>query len=135
MTDGQWQSLVTLMGSPDWATADRFATVDGRASGQTDLETALSEWTSQQDVYELMENCQAAGVPAGVVQDGEDLAERDPQLASTDFLHRIDDVHPALGQTWADRLPIRFARTPCDTYNRARVVGEDTDAVLKDWLG
>ena len=45
------------------------------------IEEQLSAWTAQQDAYELMGLCQAAGVPAGVVQDGADLVERDPQLA------------------------------------------------------
>jgi benzylsuccinate CoA-transferase BbsF subunit len=82
-----------------------------------------------------MARCQAAGVPAGVVQDGEDLNTRDPQLARYQFLHKIEDVSPLLGQTWADRLPIRFSQTPCNIYERTKAVGEDNVSVLGDWLG
>ena len=73
--------------------------------------------------------------PAGAVQDGIDLAERDPQLRHTGFLQRIDEVDPMIGQTFADRLPLHFEKTPCNTYRRVRRVGEDNVAVLNDWLG
>jgi crotonobetainyl-CoA:carnitine CoA-transferase CaiB-like acyl-CoA transferase len=47
----------------------------------------------------------------------------------------MQDVHPTLGATWFDRLPIHFEKTPCNDYHRVRAVGEDNDQVLKDWLG
>ena len=78
-----------------------------------------------------MQRCQSAGVPAGVVQDGA-FGRRDPQLAQ-EFL-ALDDVHPELGPTWIDKLPIHFAATPCEHYHRVRAIGEDNAEVLKDWL-
>ena len=80
-----------------------------------------------------MQRCQAAGVPAGVVQTGADLGN-DPQLRQADFLMTLDEPHPALETTYADRLPLRFDR-PNETYRRTRRVGEDNAAVLADWLG
>jgi crotonobetainyl-CoA:carnitine CoA-transferase CaiB-like acyl-CoA transferase len=40
-----------------------------------------------------------------------------------------------LGPSWIDRLVIQFDTTPCDDYQRTRAVGEDSAAILKDWLG
>ena len=68
------------------------------------------------------------------IQDGADLVERDPQLAQGNFLQALDDVHPDLGPTWIDKLPIRFASTPCEDYRRVRAIGEDNAEVLSDWL-
>ena len=82
-----------------------------------------------------MRRCQASGVPAGVVQTGLDLVDRDPQLRHRDFVLRIDEEHPVLGATYADRLPIRFKDAPDAAYRRTRRVGEDNAAVLGDWLG
>jgi crotonobetainyl-CoA:carnitine CoA-transferase CaiB-like acyl-CoA transferase len=31
-------------------------------------------------------------------------------------------------------LPIHFGETPCDNYERVRVIGEDNHAILHDWL-
>jgi len=135
MTDPQWRALRALLGEPEWASDPALATAAGRAAMADDLDARIAEWTRHQDGAELMARCQAAGVPAGVVQDGIDLAEHDPQLRHTGFLLPIDEPGAPIGQTWADRLPLRFEKTPCDDYHRVRLLGEDNAAVLRDWLG
>jgi benzylsuccinate CoA-transferase BbsF subunit len=135
MTDAQWGALKTLMNHPQWAASEELNDASGRAAHKALLEQNLSSWTQNQDAYDLMARCQAAGVPAGVVQDGADLLERDPQLADVKFARRMVDEHPDLGPTWVDALPIHFAKTPCQQYERVRAIGEDNAAVLQDWLG
>jgi crotonobetainyl-CoA:carnitine CoA-transferase CaiB-like acyl-CoA transferase len=135
LDDAQWRALQGVMGMPAWAARSELDTVEGRLQVRAELDAQIGAWTRGFDAYELMAMCQAAGVPAGVVQDGIDLAERDPQLAAGQFLERLDDVSEQLGQTWVDHLPIRFSRTPCTDYQRVRELGEDNQAVLADWLG
>jgi crotonobetainyl-CoA:carnitine CoA-transferase CaiB-like acyl-CoA transferase len=135
MNESQWQALYQLMGQPDWAAQDIFATQAARYEHRELLNEHLSAWTRNADALTLMQQCQQAGVPAGVVQDGADLVEHDPQLRQRGFLQPMDDVHPTLGPTWIDRLVIQFENTPCDDYQRTRAVGEDSAAILKDWLG
>jgi crotonobetainyl-CoA:carnitine CoA-transferase CaiB-like acyl-CoA transferase len=135
MTDAHWRALRTLLGDPEWARQPELYTAAGRAAAADRLDARLAEWTRTQEAAELMAQCQAAGVPAGVVQDGIDLIERDPQLRHRAFLQPIDEAGAPIGQTYADRLPLHFERTPCDTYHRVRVLGEDNAAVLGDWLG
>ena len=134
MNDTQWSALKTVMQHPEWAASEDFDNVQGRLTHKRAIEENLSAWTQEQDAYDLMQRCQAAGVPAGVVQDGADLMERDPQLAKAKFSRPMEDVHPDLGPTWVDALPIHFNATPCDQYQRVRVIGEDNAAVLEDWL-
>ena len=135
MTDSQWQALKSVMGHPEWAETADFDSVAGRLAARAEIDAGVAGFTANHEVYDLMARCQAAGVPAGVVQDGEDLNTRVPQLALYQFLHKIEDVSPLLGQTWADRLPIRFSQTPCNIYERTKAVGEDNVSVLGDWLG
>ena len=135
MTDSQWHALRALMGNPDWAGDPALDRVAGRKANQRVIDARIGAWVAGKDVYELMKQCQEAGVPAGVVQDAVDLAERDPQLRASGFLREIDDVAPTIGQTWADKLPLEFRGTPCDDYRRVREIGEDNDAVVRDWLG
>ena len=134
MTDAQWQALKQVMGEPAWAADEALATAEGRASSPT-LDERVAEWTRGLAAEDVMRRCQASGVPAGVVQTGLDLVERDPQLRHRDFVLRIDEEHPVLGATFADRLPIRFKDAPDAAYRRTRRVGEDNAAVLGDWLG
>ena len=134
MTDEQWQSLRRAMGDPQWAASPTLATVEGRLAC-ADLDRRIGEWTRTLTATEAMERCQAAGVPAGVVQTGADLGDHDPQLRQSGFLREFDEAHPVAGTTYADRLPIYFDQTPCDEYRRTRRIGEDNAAVLADWLG
>ena len=134
MNDSQWLALKTLMGDPEWAQAEDFADTLSRYNNRSALDAHISAWTRNARADELMQTCQQAGVPAGVVQDGADLVEHDPQLRQRGFLQPLDDVHPTLGPTWIDKLAIQFETTPCDDYRRTRAVGEDSETILQDWL-
>ena len=134
MTDAQWTALKGVMGNPAWADDDRYATAAGRAAA-ADLDDNVASWTRTVATEAGMAACQAAGVPAGVVQNSEDLVDHDQQNQHTGFLQAIAEQHPTLGQTYADRLPIRFEATPCDVYERSHMLGEDNAAVLDEWLG
>ena len=135
MTDGHWQALRQVLGNPEWAADAMLATAAGRVARMDEIDRRLSEWTRTQDAVELMHRCQVAGVPAGVVQTGADMAAADPQLAHSGFLGRYAEDHPVAGKVHLDRLPLRFSRTPCDEYRRTRLIGEDNVEALGDWLG
>ena len=134
MTDAQWHALRRVMGDPAWAQEPALATARGRAESTT-LDAQIGAWTKTLAAEVVMQRCQAAGVPAGVVQTGADLADHDPQLRHSGFLMKLQEEHPVLGTIYADRLPIRFDDTLSDAYSRARRIGEDNAAVLRDWLG
>ena len=135
MNDDQWRRFREVMGDPDWARDPALATAEGRSEVTEMLDERIAKWTCGLEAEVVMERCQAAGVPAGVVQTGVDLAERDPQLKLSGFLKEIEERHPSAGTTYADRLPIYFERTPCDEYRPAPEVGQHNAEVLEEWLG
>lgn len=134
-TDAHWSALREVMGNPAWAGNPTWSTLAGRVADADALDAAMAAWTQHEDASELMQRCQSAGVPAGLVQDGVDLADHDPQLRHLGFLTPIEETGAPVGQTWADRLPLRFEATPCEEYHRVRLLGEDNASVLADWLG
>ena len=134
-TDAQWAALRALLGAPSWARNAQFDSSAGRWSARAELDGQLAGWTSRQEAYELMQRCQAAGVPAGVVQTGEDLTRSDPQLRSNEFFFDYSGPHPLLGPLIGDRLALRFSKTPAAEYERPEIFGESNAAVLRDWLG
>ena len=131
----EWQALCNVMGNPRWCSEPRFASAEARCENASELDRHVEDWTQSQDANALMLELQAAGVPAGLVQTGIDLAENDPQLKQRGFISVCDDPHPTLGPTFMDRLPLYFTKTPCDVYKRSRALGEDNCEVLADWLG
>ena len=135
MNDDQWRRFRDVMGDPEWTRDTVLTTAAGRSGAAEMLDQRIGEWTSGLEAEVVMTRCQAAGVPAGVVQTGLDLGERDPQLKRSGFLVEIEERHPSVGTTYADRLPIYFERTPCDEYRPAPEVGQHNAEVLNEWLG
>ncbi len=135
VTDDQWQSLCRLMDAGDWLADKSLAIAGGRNACRSGIDARIAEWTNRQDRYELMDRCQAAGVPAGVVQTGQDLTAHDPQLAQAKMFFNFADPHPNLGPLKGDRLPLQFSETPSTVYNRSEILGESNAAIAADWLG
>ena len=75
---------------------------------------------------------QAAGVAAGVLQDGEDLMDRDPHLKHRGFFRELD--HPKIGKFYSERLPFILSKSPCEV-RRGPMLGEHSEYVLKEVLG
>ena len=135
MNDAQWPALCGVMGNPDWSSQAIYKTAAGRVEHIAELDAGIADWTRRLDASKVMTICQDAGVPAGVVQTGADMVERDPQLALQNFIRTTTDEHPEMGAVSIDGLPLKFHGTPCDEYKRVRAVGEDNEAVLQEWLG
>ncbi len=133
--DEQWRALCQLISAADWLGDESLSSAAGRQLRRAEIDARIADWTSRQERYALMDRCQRAGVPAGVVQTGEDLIERDPQLAQASMFFDFPTPHPALGPLKGDRLPLQFERTPSMVYNRPEVFGESNASVARDWLG
>ena len=84
-----------------------------------------------------MDHLQAAGVPAGVVQDAADRLERDPQLAARRHFTLLGNAEVA--PLPLEGVPFRMSATPPHTGGclapGPALLGEDTAAVLDDLLG
>ena len=128
----QWLALCAASGHPEWASDQRFSTLAGRKENADDLDRLIGKWTSTAKAEELMEILQAAGTPAGVVQNAEDLAH-DPQLRARDFW---DYPEPsALGKILTDKSPVRMDGVPTGQRQAAPLLGSDNRYVYLDLLG
>lgn len=136
--EDQWQSLVRALGHPRWVDDPRYTTLDGRRAYAAELDERLSAWTAGLPAPKAVALLQDAGVPAGVVQNAEDIA-KDPHLKSRSFFVPIQD--PLLGQILSDRSPIKFmgasdqAPFPEVELKAAPSLGEGNAYVYKDLLG
>ncbi len=72
-TEGQWQSMVLLIGQSSWAADQRLATKAGRKEHRDELDKRLAEWTRTLTPRLAFRLLQQAGVPAGIPMSGEDL--------------------------------------------------------------
>jgi crotonobetainyl-CoA:carnitine CoA-transferase CaiB-like acyl-CoA transferase len=131
--DKQWDGLVAAMGSPEWAADACFATQPDRFSHQDALDEHVAAWTTLRDRHDVMELLQGHGVPAGAVQNAEDLNERDPQVAARDVFFEMD--HPVIGRARFEGNPMKFSATATDNWRSAPLLGEDNAYVFKHIVG
>jgi benzylsuccinate CoA-transferase BbsF subunit len=131
-TDDEWKAFCNFIGSPLWTKDEKFATLRGRKENEDELDGLIEEWTLKRSPEEVMILMQKAGVAAGVVQDGEDLQTRDPQLKERGFYVYLD--HPETGRIAHDGLTFALSATPGE-IRRAPLLGEHNEYVYREVLG
>lgn len=129
--DQQWQAFGSAIGSPAWATDPRFATNAGRLQNHDELDQLISEYTSGQDDYELMQRLQAAGVSATPVLEASRMFD-DPHLRSRGFFRKQTQAaagtHEYVGPLWGmPETPVEFLQPPV-------MFGEHNDYVYREVL-
>ena len=132
-SEEEWQRLVRVMGSPQWATSPKFATLGGRLSHQEELDQGIQVWAQTLEKYELMELCQSSGVPAMPVQSTGNRVDDDPQLRHREIYQELD--HPHIGRWKFQNAPFKLSETPAINYNAAPMIGQHNQEVFEGMLG
>jgi crotonobetainyl-CoA:carnitine CoA-transferase CaiB-like acyl-CoA transferase len=86
--DNDWRALAEVLGGPELATDERFASAPDRRARHDELDRVVSAWTSARSAPDAMQQLQAAGVPAARIASTDDLLD-DPHLHAHDFLRVI----------------------------------------------
>lgn len=131
--DADWDGLRTVASGAAFAADQRFQTILGRRRHEADLDAALGEWTATQDAAELEARLQAAGVPAALVHDAEDMLDRDEHLRARGYYHYLD--HPETGRSAYDGPIAALRGTPGRLDAPAPLFGEHTMDVATRILG
>ncbi len=132
-TSEQWKALCRVMGSPEWTGDPKFSTHLTRKENEDELDRLIQDWTSVRSPEEVMIELQKAGVPAGVVQDGEDVLVHDPHLRARDYFVYLD--HSETGHSAYDGIAYKLSATPGKLSRPAPRIGEHTEFVCKEILG
>ena len=90
----QWERLVSLMDSPEWAETGLFDTTELRLENEDLLTVYLEEWTSQHSVEELWHLGQSERICFAPVLSMSDM-ESQAHLTERGFIVEVD--HPAVG--------------------------------------
>jgi benzylsuccinate CoA-transferase BbsF subunit len=131
-TDAQWHALVKLMGRPAWALDPKLQTLQGRLANLAELDRRMEAWTRRRSPEEVTELCQAAGVPASVVETGRDLAE-DRHLAARGFFQTFP--HAEIDSAVTRRSPVRYSDADASVPKGGSTLGQDNEFVCTQVLG
>ena len=129
-SEDEWKSLCSVLGYPAWCGEGRFAGMANRHVNQDELDRKIEEWTRERIPESVMQLLQEAGVPAGVVIDGEGICS-DPHLRSRGFFTRVDD--PDTGSVEYPGPFTRLSETPGEV-ERCHAFGEDNEYVFGELL-
>lgn len=127
--DGIFRRLMAAIGRDDLGSDPGLARNDGRAARNAELDEAISAWTMQRGLEEVLDVLDAASVPSGRVYTAADIAQ-DPHFRARDMIQR---------NTLPDGQPIdlpgivpKLSGTPGATRWVGPTLGEHTDQVLAD---
>ena len=132
-TDAEWAAFSSVIGSPKWTQDDRFATAESRLSHADELDRLVESWTVEQNAEQAMHLFQSAGISAGVVQTGKDMAENDPHLLDRGIFQPVPDAGGVMRTI--ERAPYKLTLTPGEVLRGAPEFGADQDFVLREILG
>ena len=134
-SDEEWQSLCSLMGQEDLSSDTRFADLLSRQQNHDQIDQVISEWTKDQERYDLMHLLQGAGIAAGPVLNSKDV-HLDPHYQSRNFLERVEfPPERQMGTRILMGRPFKFSNTQMKITGPAPEFGEGNEHYLKDLLG
>ena len=130
-TDEQWQSLLQVLGHSE---ADlRHATVEGRLQHRDAIDHLLAQWLSTCEAHSTADRLQAAGVPAHVSWNMEDVAA-DAHLRARGAV--VEVSAPDIPKRLAVGSPARFGKTNAVGIRRLTPkLGQDEHYVFGELLG
>jgi crotonobetainyl-CoA:carnitine CoA-transferase CaiB-like acyl-CoA transferase len=132
-TDGEWVALCEAFGDAALAADPRFATFSQRKLDEDELETVVGYWTKGRKAEEVMELLQSRGVACGVVQNSQDLLDRDEHMKARGYYRYLD--HPETGRAAYDGPGFVLTETPGVLRAPACLLGEHTMEVCERIVG
>ena len=132
-TQEQWRRFMAVIGDPPWVSDPRFRTLYSRMRHSRELDEFVGRWADEQDAEAAMSLLQSAHVAAGLVENIEDAALRDPQFAARSYWPAVKMADGAKNQV--SGMPYKLSMTPPAVVNGAHPVGADADYVLGELLG
>lgn len=131
VSEAHWRALTGLMGVPDLADDERYATRVSRVARIDEVDALVTEWSRHLTKEQLAKLLTDAGVPSAPVRTIGEVVN-DVHLRQRGMLAEID--HPDMGRLVVPHSPIRVG----DHYAELRPspsLGQHNHEVYGDWLG
>jgi formyl-CoA transferase len=130
--DSVFKRLVDVMGRPELAVDERYATHSARGATMTELDTLIAEWTVTLAADDLLARLHDGGVPAGRIFRARDMFT-DPHFAAREAIVRV--VHPELGELPMQNVTPKLSGTPGAVRTAGPELGEHNTQIWQGLLG
>jgi crotonobetainyl-CoA:carnitine CoA-transferase CaiB-like acyl-CoA transferase len=125
--DGQFAKLCEVLGRPEWAADERYATNAQRVRNIGELSEQLRDLFAEWERERLIAALDVAGVPCGPINTVADVF-KDPQVKARDMLQHVP--HPSGVDVPQVRSPIRFADASMEMRAPPPLLGQHSDEIL-----
>jgi crotonobetainyl-CoA:carnitine CoA-transferase CaiB-like acyl-CoA transferase len=127
--DGQFAKCCEVLGRPEWASDERFASNAERVRNRAVLNPMIAELLSQRDTADWSARLEAAGVPCGPINTVSQVFE-EAQVRHRGMLAHL--AHPLAGTVPQVVSPMRFREAPLAFDRAPPLLGEHTAEVLRE---
>jgi crotonobetainyl-CoA:carnitine CoA-transferase CaiB-like acyl-CoA transferase len=127
-----WKVFCPAIGRPELTDDPRYRTNAERARNRDTLIPVLQEAFLTRTYEEWEPLLLAQGIPMGAINTIPQVVEH-PQVIARGAL--VDMAHPRAGKVRMVGAPVRLSETPGSVRTPAPLLGEHTDAVLRELLG
>lgn len=132
LTNSFWTRLCEALGQPEWLQDARFASIAQRRDHREQVNALIAACTREYTVAQLCERFTRFEVPHAPIL-GIQAALAQPQVQARGMV--VQTEHARLGSIPIINRPIRFDAAPQPVPAAPPVLGEHSDAVLREWLG
>ena len=129
--DVQWKRLCEAVGQPQLASDPRYAQNQARIARRAEVEALVTEWFRQKGTDEWVDLLAQKEVPCGPVYTVDRILS-DPLVAGLGILKTL--AHPTSGTLRVVGSPFHLSEDDTEPYGPPPLLGEHTDAVLKEVL-
>jgi formyl-CoA transferase len=129
--DTVFRRLADVMGQPELATHERYATHSARGQYMEELDGRIAEWSSTLKADELLELLHGNGVPAGRIYKARDMFA-DPHFAAREAIVRL--AHPDLGEFAMHNVAPKLSDTPGRVRHVGPELGEHNEEIYHGLL-
>ncbi|MBO2447839.1 CoA transferase [Actinomadura barringtoniae] len=130
--DTIWRRLAEIMGRPELADDERFATHGARGANADELDDMIGLWTSGHESGPLLETLHENGIPAGLTYRAKDMLD-DPHYRAREAIIRL--AHPEFGDFPMQNVVPKLSGTPGSVRTLGPELGRHNDEIYRELLG
>lgn len=130
--DRLYKKLCDELGHSEWAEDEKYKTNNKRIENRQELTRLIQDVFSGKTAEEWFQLLSDAGVPAGPVNNIEQVFEH-PQVKARETVEEVS--HPTLGTIKMVKSPIRFSGLQIQTKSHPPLLGEHTEDFFEKEMG
>ncbi|ROO90848.1 formyl-CoA transferase [Actinocorallia herbida] len=130
--DTIWTRLAEVMGRPELATDERYATHGARGANSEELDDLIGAWTATWESDPLLALMHENGIPAGLTYRAKDMLA-DPHFKAREAIIRL--AHPEFGDFPMQNVFPKLSDTPGEVRSVGPALGQHNAEIYGGLLG